>query len=505
MMNFSHLKVICIAAVVFIAQPAVFANNINITSHGAKGDGTTINTVAIQKAIDECTKTGGTVIVPAGSFLTGTLYLKNNVTLHLEKGAFLLGSTNTDDYPRNAPVSVNCGDTHRDGKPKHNKALIYAESQKNISITGEGTIDGNGGDPIFKKGDNGHDRPKILFFISCQNVTVKDVFIKNSAFWVQDYLACDGVRIEGIRVLSHSNWNNDGIDIDSKNVIISDCIIDCDDDAICLKSYIKDKPVENVTITNCVISTNCNAIKFGTPGVGGFKNVSISNCTINASEFSNFRNWPEHYDNITTDPSMVSGISLECVDGGDLENVTINNINMKATQTPIFLKLGNRQSLDQDHQGSMKNIIISNINAEVHSGLTSSITGYPGNYMENVKLHHILFDVISTSKLRLADKVVKENETGYPTPRMLGKVSPANGFYVRHVKDISIADFQINLREEDDRYPIVFDDVHFGFLKDISLKNEKGKTHLIDAGEVKILNSSQISLESSIIPLPNKN
>lgn len=111
-MNFFHLKIICFVVVVF-AQATVFANNILITSHGVKVDGTTINTVAIQNAIDECTKTGGTVIVPAGSFVTGTLYLKNNVTLHLEKGAFLLGSTNTDDYPRNAPVSVNCGDIAR--------------------------------------------------------------------------------------------------------------------------------------------------------------------------------------------------------------------------------------------------------------------------------------------------------------------------------------------------------------------------------------------------------
>ena len=496
-MKVTYLKIAGILLFAFIKCTA-FADDISILAYGAKSDKLTMNTKAIQKAIDVCSKTGGRVIVPTGTFNTGTLYLKSNVTLYLEKGALLLGSINFNDYPANTPVSLKCGDTHDSkGKPKHNKALIYAESQENIAIEGNGTIDGNGGNPVFSKGDNGDDRPKIIFFISCNNVIIKDVLLKNAAFWVQDYLGCDGVKIQGIRVLSHSNWNNDGIDIDSKNVVVSDCIIDSDDDAVCLKSYLADQPVENVTITNCIISTNCNAIKFGTPGRGGFKDIAISNCAVNASRYSNFREWPKHFDNITTDPSMVSGISLECVDGGKLDNVTLNNINMKGTQTPIFIKLGNRQKLSLEDAGSLRNVIISNIIAEVHSGLSSSITGYPGNYIENVKLHHILFDVISTSTLEKADKEVKENETGYPTPRMLGRVLPANGFYIRHVKNISVEDVQINLIHKDNRYPIVFDDTHFGDLKGISLKDESGKTNFIDTSQVKVLNSSQISLEGS--------
>ncbi|WEK19969.1 MAG: glycosyl hydrolase family 28 protein [Candidatus Pedobacter colombiensis] len=486
-------------SILFFCSP-LFSKTVIITKFGAKGDGVTINTKAIQKAIDACTQEGGTVIIPAGSFLSGTLYLKSNVTLFLEKGATIFGSTKPEDYPANSPTSVVCGDTHSgNGKSKANRALIYAESQQNIAIAGEGTINGNGGDPVYQKGDNGSDRPKLLFFISCNNVAVKDVFLTNSAFWMQDYLGCDGVIIHGIRVLNHSNWNQDGIDIDSKNVVISDCIIDSDDDGICLKSYIDDKVVENVTITNCVISTNCNAIKFGTPGVGGFKNITISNCSVNASKFSNFRNWTKRYKNITADPSMVSGISLECADGGAVENIMINNITMKGTQTPIFVKISNRQSLNKDQakKGSMRNVMISNIIAEVHSGRTSSITAYPGTYVENVKLHHMIFDVVSTATREGADQPVKENEGGYPSTHMLGEVSPANGFYVRHVKGITIEDVQINLFGNDTRYPIVFDDTEYGTVKGVSVKNKEGKIRWINADDAQIIKSNEIYFENN--------
>lgn len=485
------------------SSPVIFAGAIDIKTCGAKDDGTTVNTVAIQKAIDFCSEKGGTVVVPSGVFVTGTVYLKKNVTLLLEKGAELLGSANPEDYPANTVTSLKCTSTHSSsGKSKENRALIFAESQDNISIMGEGTINGNGNNAVFQKGDNGHDRPKLLFFISCKNVVIKDILLTNSAFWTQDYLGCDGVRIQGIRVLNHANWNEDGIDIDSKNVVVSDCIIDSDDDAICLKSYVPDLPVENVTITNCVISTNCNAIKFGTPGFGGFKNVTISNCAINASKYSNFRNWTKRYKNITTDPSMVSGISIECVDGGHTESILINNITMKGTQTPIFIKVANRNKKvegDNKRASSMRNIVISNIIAEVHSRRTSSITAYPGTNVENVKLHHMIFDVISTSSLKESDIAIKENEGGYPSTHMLGEVLPANGFYVRHVKDISIEDIQINLKHDDDRYAVVFDDTRQARVNNITVKDTAGFTRSIVKENLKVTGSSDIFLNDKKI------
>jgi len=153
---------------------------------------------------------------------------------------------------------------------------------------------------------------------------------------MQDYLGCDGIKISNITVFNHANWNNDGLDIDSKNVTVSNCIIDSDDDGICLKSYLTDKPCENVTITNCIVASNCNAIKLGTPGYGGFKNILISNCTVNESKEDKFRHWTQKFRDITVTRASVSGISIECVDGGASENINVNNINIQSTLTPLL-------------------------------------------------------------------------------------------------------------------------------------------------------------------------
>jgi polygalacturonase len=412
----------------------------------------------------------------------------------------LYGSTDSVDYPFNAPVTVKCMNTHGpSGKPKRNFALIYAESQENIGISGEGTINGNGNHAFWQRGDNGPNRPKLIFFISCKKVVVENVFLTNSAFWMQDYQGCDGVKIKGITVLNHANWNNDGLDIDSKNVTVSDCIIDSDDDAICLKSYLNDKPCENVTITNCVVASNCNGIKLGTPGYGGFKNIAISNCTIGAAKFSFIRKWTERYQQITADPSMVTGLSIECVDGGSSDGIMVNNIAMKAVQTPIFIKTGNRRAKFKDEVdtrvSSMKNVIVSNIIAEQHSRRSSSVTAYPGTYIENVIISNVLVNVISESTKEDAEKPVPENETGYPTTHMFGDVLPASGFFIRHVKNISLSNIQIAVAGADTRQPFYLDDVITAGISNATLKNAgTGKTILVKTKQVKTVNCSAIQV-----------
>jgi polygalacturonase len=479
------------------------AANISITQYGAKADGKTVNTKAIQKAIDECSKSSGTVVVPQGRFITGTLYLKNNVTLLLEKGATLLGSIDSADYPRNVPLTVKCMDTHsRNGKSKFNSTLIYAEDQENISIIGEGTIDGQGNNKTYQRGDNGHDRPKLIFLISCRNVAIKDVLLTNSAFWMQDYLGCDGLTIQGIRVVNHANWNNDGIDIDSKNVRVSNCDIDSDDDGICLKSYLRDKPCENVTITNCVVASNCDAIKMGTPGAGGFKNIVISNCVVRASKYDNFRHWKTTDKFISADASMVNGISVECVDGGNTDGVVIDNITMHGVQTPIFIRVGNRSekmNTDTVRTSSMRNVIISNIISDQLSRRTSSISAIPGSYIENVKLSHMLFDIYSEGTKEEAAAAVAEKENSYPSPHSFGTALPAYGFYVRHVKNITFNDIQFNLLHNDVRYPVVFDDTHYSSLNDVEIKTAKGDTHGIAPADVKTANSTHIVIDHKAV------
>jgi polygalacturonase len=497
---------ISFSTLLLLFATAAAAKDYDITDFGAKPDGKTLCTKAIQKAIDECAKNGGgRVVAPTGAFLSGTLYLKNNVTLYLEKGATLYGSIDSVDYPLNAPKTVKTLNTHGpSGKPKRNFALLYAEAQENIGIGGEGTIDGNGQHPFWQRGDNGPNRPKVILFISCKRVTVENVTLTNSPFWMQDYLGCDGVKIRGITVFNHANWNNDGLDIDSKNVIVSDCIIDSDDDGICLKSYLNNAPCENVVVTNCVVASNCNAIKMGTPGYGGFKNIAIQHCTVNASKVSHFRKWTERYKQITTDPSMVTGLSIECVDGGASDNIVVSHLTMKATQTPIFIKVANRQAKFKDEidtrVSSMKNVIISNIIAEVHSRRTCSVTAYPGTKVENVQLHNLIFDVMSTGVEADKALIVKENEGAYPSTHMLGDVLPAYGFFVRHVDRISIRDVHINLARPDGRYALTLDDVQHAYLNQILVHNRtSGATSLIGPADVQLGTATQVFLENAKI------
>lgn len=228
---------------------------------GAVGDGVTLDTKAIQAAINACSQAGGgKVYLTNGKFLSGTLYLKDNVTIYLEAGAVLLGSADINDYPVTIPGFRSYTDNYTD------KSLIYAEKVKNISIIGRGTIDGQG--TSFK--GKWKVRPYTLRVIECHDVVVKDVTMRNSPMWMQHYLACDNVRVDGITVYNQCNRNNDMIDIDGcRNVTIANCIGDTDDDALTFKSTCG-RPTENVTVTNCILSSHCNAIKCGTESNGAF-------------------------------------------------------------------------------------------------------------------------------------------------------------------------------------------------------------------------------------------
>ena len=243
---------------------------VNVLDHGAVGDGVRMNTTAIQSAVDACSKRGGAVFFPPGAYLSGTIVLKSGVTLHLSPGSVLRGSTRLADYPSRVPAMRSYADNYTD------KSLIYAENVHDVGIEGRGVIDGQGG--AFK-GDYKL-RPYTLRFIGCRNVWVSDVALRDSPMWVQHYLGCENVSIRGVEVRSRVNLNNDGIDIDScERVRISDCDVWTGDDSIVLKSTTA-RPCKDVVITNCILSSLCNALKMGTESNGGFENTAISNCTI---------------------------------------------------------------------------------------------------------------------------------------------------------------------------------------------------------------------------------
>lgn len=403
-------------------------------------DGKTLTTQGLQRAIDDCAeKGGGTVSLPAGQYLTGTLVLKENVNLHLEKGAVLSGSKDITAYPAKG----------------RRKALIFAEKTNHISITGEGEINGNGA--AFNKGNDAPDRPTLVLFLDCNNVNVKGVKLTNSGFWTFRFVRCDGVNINKVYIEGHANWNNDGFDIESRNVTISDCVVDTDDDAICFKSEDPNYVVENIIVKNCNLSSNCNYIKFGTASAGGFRNIRVSDCILHKCSKSLFRFWEKSLPGVTNPITGIAGIALEVVDGGFMEDITLTGLTMEDVQTPIFIRLGRRKT---SANSWLKNIRIKDITATSVSYIASSITGVPGLRVEDVEIRDVDFKLKGGGKIADTKEKVPEVETAYPENRMFGKMLPAYGFYIRHADNIRFVNIQLSIAEgREERHAVVAEDV----------------------------------------------
>jgi polygalacturonase len=428
----------------------------NVVDFGATGDGLTLETEAIQRAIDSAAASGGgRVRVPSGRYLTGTLRLKSYVTLQIETGAVLLGSTDLDDYPENFPSFRSYTDNYV------KQSLIYAEDAHHIAIVGNGTIDGQG--EAFS--DRSYlVRPYLIRLVSCGNVLLENVNLKDSPMWVTHLLACDFVRVSGISVISQVNQNNDMLDIDCcKDVRVSDCYADTGDDAIVLKST-ADRITERVTISNCVLKSNCNAIKMGTESNGGFRNIAISNCSID-SDYPVKGYYGRN--------RGITGVSLEMVDGGVLENIAISNLTMKGVEVPIFLRLGNRArpfkaDMEKPGMGRFRNVTISNIIATGVGKIGCSITGLPGYPIENVTLSNIRITYPGGGGGTADDagKQVSEKPDAYPEATMFG-VLPAYGFYCRHVTGLRFDNVGLKLESDDYRPAIVCEDVHGLEIEDV--------------------------------------
>jgi len=422
------LVAICIPA----ASPAVAAEVLyDVRDYGAKPDGKTLCTTSIQKAIDACSQSGGgTVYLPPGTFLSGTIYFKSGVTLKLAAGSTLLGSTDLKDYPPTVQAFRSYTDNYTD------KSLIYGENVERIAITGRGTIDGQGAsfEGPYKV------RPYMIRFIQCRDVTVKDVTIKDSPMWVQHFLACDDVRITGITVRSLVNHNNDGIDIDScRRVVISDCNINSGDDAIVLKST-SARVCRDVAVSNCVLSSRCNALKMGTESNGGFQNIVITGCSI--------------YD------TRLAGVALEIVDGGTMDRVVISNITMNKVGAPVFLRLGNRArpfktDMETPGIGVMRNITISNIEATGANPTGCAISGLPEAAIENLTLSNVRMSFEGGGTKADAEREIPEKAADYPEYSMFGKL-PAYGLYCRHVKGLKLFNVQLQSEKPDQRHAVVF-------------------------------------------------
>lgn len=437
-------------------------NNINheynILNFGAKNDGKTVNTKFIQEAINKCNADGGgRVIVPAGIYITGMIYLKDNVTFDLQKGSTLISSTDIKDFPTNS---------------QYNKCIISIDGKENVSLVGEGTIDGQG--DKFTVRNEAPNRPYVVYVHKSKNIHIKDVTLKNSARWTLRLLYSEHIFVTGVSIYSQTNYNNDGIDIDGRDIVISDCIVNCDDDAICLKSDSK-AFCEDVVVTNCVLRTNRNFIKFGTSSNGGFRNISISNIVMDVPFETHLTDWDKRIVGVDEHITGITGIVLEIVDGGIMDRVTINNITMDGVQSPIFIRLGKRRN----PVGELKNVLISNVFAKTHSLLPCTITAIPGYYVENITLRDVTVLVKGGGNLEQATRDVIENEKGYPENRMFGDSLPGYGFYIRHAKNIRMYNVQFYLMKPDYRSAIYLNDVHGIKIRDLRADKPEGTQPLI--------------------------
>ncbi|UAY53501.1 glycoside hydrolase family 28 protein [Ferruginibacter albus] len=487
-----------------LSSATVLSQTYNILNYGAIGDGKVYNTKAIQAAIDECSQKGGQVIIPKGIFLTGTIYLKNNVTINLDKDAVIRGGSSFADYPDNKVSFPNYFTHFPDGRSRSNKALFFAEDVHNITFTGKGTIDGNGKSPEFNLGDETNsakswERPCGLLLVSCKKILVENIHLTSSAYWMQNYLNCEEVTLRGLNVYNHANHNNDGMDIDSRNVLIENCTIDSDDDGICFKSHSRYNICGNIIVRNCTIASNCNAIKFGTTSIGGFKNIFIYNCSIKKAAESPIFNWQKKWHGIDIPVSVISGLAIEATDGAAIDNIAVSNITMKDVQTPIFIRLANRGRKEVGDTaiapvGSIKNIAISNINASSHSKMASSITAFPNHYIENIKLENISIKCLGAGNEEDTSIQLTENIAAYPENSMFGDTYPVSGFFIRHVKNIILNNVSLKLTNPDSRPAVAFDDVQGIKINKIISDLPQNKTPLI-----KLINCQQVSIDAPIL------
>lgn len=485
-MKFFSLLILSLIAVKAFSQTDIYA----ITKYGAVGDGKTINTKAVQQTIDDCAaKGGGTVLVPASTFISGTLHLKSNVELHLESGAVLRGSANLNDYEPHEKIHW---------------GLFYTHDAENITISGEGNIDGSG-DSFFvmneaKKlpseatqytrqkdhfrevksgiGDGPvvpKNRPyQMLIFSNCKRVTIKDVFITNSPFWCMHLADCDAVNISGIRLWTNLLAPNaDGIDITScTNVTVADCDIRTGDDALAIVGYNHHFEIpgfqhlrhisENINITNCNLQSASSGIRIGFLDQNTVRNIHVSNVNITNS---------------------TRGIGIFLRDEGSLENITFDNIYIETklrtgdwwgNGEPIHISAVRGNADTSVKLGSIKHVMFSNIICKSENQIL--LYGTPESIIEDVVFKDIRFE-LTDSKL---------NDVAGGNIDLRGVLGQKNGLFqsdiagimMSYVKDIRLED--VSLQWTNTRMPYFTHGLQLHHFSNVVIKDFNGSASPIN-------------------------
>ena len=468
----------------------------DVRDFGAKADGKSLDSPAINKAIEAAAKVGrGTVSFPAGTYLAGSIHLRSNITLDLEAGSVILGApegTHAFDAPEPNPF-----DAYQDFGHSHwHNSLIWGENLENIAIVGEGIINGGGlsrgtGNTPVPDGDGN----KTIALKLCRNILFRDFTIAHGGHFAYLLTGCDNVTMDNLKI----DTNRDGIDLDCcRNVRVSNCAVNSPrDDAICPKSSYGlgfKRATEDVTITNCLVSGfdegsmldgtfkgggGTGRIKFGTESNGGFKNITVSNCVF------------DH----------CLGLAIESVDGGDIDGISVSNITMReCLNSPIFIRLGNRaRGPDNPAPGIVRNVNISDLTVVGASTKSASIiAGIPGHDIDHVRISNVRIIVNGGGTKDMISIVPPEQEKEYPEPGRFGTM-PAYGFFCRHVESIQFNNVDLAFASQEQRPAFVLNDVRkaeFYFLKT--------QTSGIGAPNFHLNNVTDFTLDYSLGMTPTK-
>jgi polygalacturonase len=422
-----------------------------VEDFGAVGDSQTVNTKAIQKAIDICSeKGGGVVLFSKGKYVTGTIDLKSGVMLEVAKNAMVLGSTKIADYPERIEAFKSVmSENHA-----YRQSLIYAEKCVNVGIRGKGEIYFRGERVNFSSEETVGkivDRPFGIRMIQCKNVVLQNIFLHNAAAWMQSYIYCQNLIFDGIKVINQANYNNDGLDPDGcTNIIVRNCYINAEDDAMCLKGA-SGMPSSNFLIENSTFLSSCNALKIGTDTQGDFFNIVARNLQLGGIP-KNMYALKRH--------DASSGITLATVDGGNVHDIHISNVTINETRCPIFIRIGSRlravPNTKPKEIGYLKNVVIEEVKGDNNYKDGSLILGIKDHPISNIVIKNYKIKMEGSSDSSLLTKIVPENETGYPDARFFIKQGiPAHGFYIRHANNINITKAEIASSKKEVRPAVV--------------------------------------------------
>ena len=411
--------------------------------------GQKLATPAIQAAIDALSaKGGGTVRLKSGDYVSGTIELHDNIRLDIAKGARLVASLDMADYPERVAKRP----TVQDSNMGMNQSLIHAEGCTNIALTGQGEIYGRG----YKSNFSGPEtsgatpgRPFLIRVIDCSKIYVAGLRMQDSPCWMQNYLNCEDLLMEHLHIENQANFNNDGIDIDGcRRVIVRDCWINAEDDALCFKGAAQ-RPMEEILVERCQCWSQTNGIKFGTDSGGDFRNVLVRDCDVGG---------PTDKMNAARHRRSDGGIAWETVDGGTVENIVATNIRIHRAKSPLFLRLGDRGRKRPEQPrpgvGTLRRIVFDNITGDETGPRGSFFIGLPGHRIQDVALRDVSFISDATTAPMVDEATIEEMPEKYPDAMMISADAPAKGLWVRHIENLTLMNVKVTTLAADPR-PLV--------------------------------------------------